>query len=75
MPNEIHDPPPARSFVGRTVSFDLGGRRVVGRVEAQVYVGLTARGAIPDYSLSVRGSSGRLETVSLVESYAIIQDS
>jgi hypothetical protein len=73
MPNEDADPyahQPQR-FVGRSISFDHQGKRLVGVVEQQVYAGRTLRGSIPDYALSIRGGSGALLTgVSLVESYA-----
>lgn len=81
MPNEkpaCHDHP--RQFVGRRISFDgpvgtpLAGRRLVGVVERAEYAGRTARGDIPDYTLTVRGASGSLLTVSLVESYATFPD-
>lgn len=75
------DPHPAGSsrFVGRSCSFDYTApgapaRRLVGLVERAVYVGRTARGALPDYTLTLRGSSGRLIEVSLVESYAVFQE-
>jgi hypothetical protein len=73
------DPHPdgARRFIGRSVSFDdpAGGpspRRLVGMVEAANYTGRTVRGAIPDYSLTIRGQTGKRVTVSLVESHASI---
>lgn len=73
MPNELTDPheTPNR-FVGKPCSFDhsVSGepiRRLVGVIEAQAYVGLTQRGGIPDYALTVRGASGRAVAVSLVE--------
>lgn len=75
------DPHPAgpRRFVGRSISFDheLGGRvaRLVGTVEEASYVGPTARGAIPDYSLVCRGKSGKALTISLVNSYASFPES
>jgi hypothetical protein len=66
--------PKPNRFLGRRVSFDYeaGGRvsRLIGVVEAQRYTGRTDRGQIPDYELSIRGSSGKAVTVSLVESYA-----
>lgn len=81
MPNEHQDPHdnPSR-FVGQRISFDgpagspVAGKRLAGVVEAQSYAGRTARGAIPDYTLIVRGSTGRRLTVSLVESYAIFSE-
>lgn len=56
--------------MGRVVRFDHGGQRLVGTVTAQKWAGRTARGALPDYTLTVRGSSGKTIDVSLVESRA-----
>lgn len=82
MPNEDRDPyhDQPRRFVGKRISFNgapgtpVAGKRLVGVVEAQRYAGRTARGAIPDYLITVRGSSGGVLEVSLVESYATITD-
>lgn len=80
MANEHTDPHPSgpRRFVGLCISFDHtdagASRRLVGTVEQATFVGRTARGSIPDYSLVVRGKSGRALTVSLVESRASIID-
>jgi hypothetical protein len=72
------DPHPAgpSRFLGRTCSFDYGSppQRLFGMVESAHYIGRTARGAIPDYSLSLRGASGRLVEVTLVESRAVFSD-
>lgn len=68
------DPHPAGAsrFVGKRVAFDHGEppRRLSGLVESASYAGRTARGAIPDYTLAIRGNSGRVITASLVESRA-----
>lgn len=72
------DPHPvgAQRFVGRAVSFDhvaepgATASRLHGVVSAAVYIGRTVRGQLPDYSLTIRGKSGRTLTVSLVESAA-----
>lgn len=66
-----HPAGPAR-WIGMRASFNYGEppRRLVGIVEASRYIGRTQRGAIPDYELTVRGTSGKTVTVSLVESYA-----
>lgn len=75
-PSNEDDPHPNHSrFVGRPVSFNhpIGqpdAHRLVGMVEAQRYVGRTVRGGIPDYELEIRGRSGKVIRVSLVESYA-----
>lgn len=57
-------------WVGRTARFDHAGARLVGTVTAQAYAGRTARGNLHDWTLSVRGSSGKTLEVSLVESRA-----
>jgi hypothetical protein len=81
MPNDnLIDPHPNHSrFVGRPISFDHPAgdparKRLVGTVEAQQFAGYKARGAIPDYTLTVRGKSGKTLTISLVESYATFPD-
>ena len=65
-------------FLGRTVSFDdpTGGpsaKRFVGVVEAGRYLGRTELGKIPDYRLTVRGKSGKVLEVSLVEQHLSFQ--
>lgn len=73
MPDEKDADPYAHQptrWVGRKVSFEHQGNRLVGVVEQQVYAGRTKRGNIPDWSLVVRGTSGKTLTISLVESYA-----
>jgi hypothetical protein len=75
-PHAEPDPHPAGAsrFLHRACAFDdpTGGvppRRLVGVVEEARYVGRTARGQIPDYRCTVRGRSGALLEVSMVESY------
>jgi hypothetical protein len=53
-----------RKFVGQFVRFDLrraGGvvTEEKGEVIAQEWLGLTKRGSIPEYQLTIRGKSGR----------------
>lgn len=67
-PANLVDPRPG-AFVGLSVSFTHQGKRLVGIVESQRFIGLTVRGQIPDWSLVVRGSSGARVTVSLVEAH------
>ena len=66
------DPHPAGPgrFVGLTCTFQLEGAMRSGVVKAAKYAGRTARGAIPDYTLTIQGRSGRVVEVSLVETYA-----
>jgi hypothetical protein len=65
--------PPSR-FIGRQCSFNEPNpkgkpRRLVGIIESATYAGRFNRGMIPDYTLVIRGQSGKALTVSLVESY------
>jgi hypothetical protein len=69
---QLTDPHPAGPgrFLGLAASFThpTNGKRLRGIVCASRYVGPTARGAIPDYDVTLRGASGSTVTVSLVES-------
>ncbi len=68
----------AASFIGRRVSFigsagsPLAGKNLVGIVEAATYAGETKRGNIRDWSLTVRGASGKTMSISLVENYCTL---
>lgn len=68
----LTDPHPAGPgrFLGLAASFThpSNGKRLRGIVCASRYIGPTARGAIPDYEVTIRGASGSTITVSLVES-------
>jgi hypothetical protein len=66
--------PYPRQFVGKRCSFNHGGKRLVGIVQKQAYIGRTERGRIPNYRLEVRGISGAVLEVDLVETYATITD-
>jgi hypothetical protein len=73
MPDENQPHPfnPSR-WVGRPCSFDhsVGGAaasRLVGTVEKAEWAGYTDRGHIPDWTLTIRGKSGAVVKVSLVE--------
>lgn len=69
------DPHPnPRRFVGLTARFDHGGRRLVGTVKAQRYIGRTARGAIPNHEITVVGATGRELKVDMVESYTTFDE-
>lgn len=61
-------------WVGLTCRFlpvgQIHGINKVGIVIAQRFIGRTARGDIPDYALDVRGNSGKVVTISLVENRA-----
>ena len=56
-------------IIGKSVSFDHHGSRLVGTATAAKDNGKTARGAIPDLLVTVQGSTGKQVTVSFVESY------
>lgn len=60
-----------KRFVGRTARFlpvgKTHGPQMVGIVTAQKWAGRTVKGNLPDWSLDVRGASGKVITVSLVE--------
>ncbi len=58
-------------LIGKTCSFDGpdGKTRLVGVIRAAVDAGFTTRGNIPDAVVDIRGSSGKVMTVSLVESH------
>jgi hypothetical protein len=47
-----------------------GGRRLVGAVIGAKAIEPTARGTIPDVELTIRGKSGKVATISMVEHYA-----
>jgi hypothetical protein len=68
LPDPYADQP--KKWVGRVCRFDHAGARLVGTVTAQKYAGRTPRGALPDYTLTVRGQSGKTLEISLVESRA-----
>jgi len=61
-------------FIGCTVRFlpvgQCHGAGLVGIVTAQRFNGRTIKGDLPDYELSVRGNSGKVITISLVENRA-----
>lgn len=69
----LEDPRPGK-WKGRRVTFDHNGRRLTGFVLEQTFTGPTTRGAIPDWTLTVAGQSGRTLEVSLVESRADFPD-
>ena len=61
-------------LIGRPCSFDHQGKKLVGTVIEAKDNGVTARGAIPDLLVTIRGQSGATVTVSLVESYMTLTD-
>jgi len=75
MPTDADPHPNPMRFVGLRCSFNFDGRRLVGIVQAQTYIGRTVRGQIPDYRLTIRGESGKTVEISLVESYATLTPS
>lgn len=67
-------PEQIRAFVGQPVQFDHQGKRLSGIVTKAEANGYAEPGHIPDALLTVRGSSGKTLTVSLVESRASFPD-
>lgn len=59
-----------KKWVGKRCHFLKDGKELIGVVTAQKWAGCTARGALPDYTLVVRGQSGRTMEISLVENKA-----
>ncbi len=66
-PTQPHD---GRKWIGLPVAFDHEGKRLVGTVTDVRWTGYTVRGAIPDWELTVRGKSGAVLKVSVVEQHA-----
>ena len=74
-PSSLIDPyadKPQR-WVGKVARFDHEGKRLTGTVVAYHFVGLTKNGKIPDYSVTIRGQSGKELTVSMHETYMDIE--
>lgn len=61
-------------LVGLKCTFDHAGKRLTGVITAAKDNGLTARGAIPDFLVTVRGQSGATVEVSMVETYMSFPD-
>lgn len=63
-----------KKWVGRTARFlPIGkthGPQMVGIVIAQKWAGRNNKGSIPDYTLTVRGQSGKTMEISMVENRA-----
>lgn len=76
-----YDPKPQEArWIGQRCSFEgelggpMAGKVLVGIVESARYLGLTERGQIPNFSLLIRGSSGKAIEVNMVEQYAQFPD-
>lgn len=70
------EPSPRRAFVGQFVSFDLrraGGSvtREKGEVIEQKWLGLTKRGEIPEWELTIRGASGKSVFARLTDDHVV----
>lgn len=65
---------PQRNWIGLRCSFDYQGKRLAGVITAQEYAGKTERGSLHDWTVTIRGQSGKCVTVSLVNSYLSIHD-
>jgi len=59
-----------KKWIGLRCHFLKDGKELIGVVTAQKWAGRTARGDLPDYTLVVRGQSGRTMEISLVENKA-----
>lgn len=65
----------ALTFIGKRVEFDAPppakkGLRFTGSVTAARFSGLTTKGQIPDFELTIQGKTGRTVVISMVETYA-----
>jgi hypothetical protein len=67
-------PVTATDLIGQRVSFDHDGKRLAGIVTAAQSAEPWGRGKIPDFRVTVRGTSGRELTVSMVETYMSFPD-
>lgn len=67
-------------WIGQRCSFEgelggpMAGKTLVGIVESATCIGKTGRGDIPNFKLTVRGYSGKLLEVNMVEQYAQFPD-
>ena len=73
------EPSPRRLFVGQFVSFDLrraGGSvtREKGEVTNQKWLGLTKRGEIPEWELTIRGLSGQSVLSRFTDDHVMLLD-
>lgn len=60
----------ASRFVGQLCAFTHAGARLCGSVVSTKPLPPTERGQIPNSAVTVRGRSGKLLTIDLVEQYA-----
>jgi hypothetical protein len=67
-------PVTATDLIGQRVSFDHDGKRLAGIVTKAESAPAFGPGKIPDFTVWVRGASGRELKVSLVESYMTFPD-
>jgi hypothetical protein len=64
----------ARRFTGQFVTFDLRRKsgavtREKGEVTGQKWLGFTVRGLIPEYEVTIRGTSGTLVSARITEDF------
>jgi len=64
----------ATELVNKRIGFDYKGKRLSGVITKAVKAPNTTVGNIPDHTLTIRGKSGKLLEVSLVNSYSKIYD-
>lgn len=62
-------------LIGLKCSFEHNGKRVTGIITDAKPAEPFGKGRIPDFSVTVRGASGRTLTVSMCESYMSLPDS
>lgn len=63
-----------QDLIGLQAGFEHHGKRLVGIVTAATLAEPWGKGKIPDFTVTVRGCSGRMLTVSLVETYMRFPD-
>lgn len=64
----------ATDLVGISCSFDHEGKRLTGVITEAKPAEPWGKSRIPDFTVSVRGQSGRTLTVSMVESYMTLNE-
>lgn len=64
----------ADNLVGRSCSFQYGGKTLVGVITEAKPAEPFGKGKIPDFTVTVRGKSGQTVTVSFVETYMSLSE-
>ena len=63
----------ASQIIGKPVSFDHEGKRLSGIITDAVKAPNTTVGNIPDFTVTIRGRSGKTITTSFVEAYSSVR--